>query len=315
MRLLKSSWLLLALLLLLVPHSATAQTAEQTETITFTLYNKTHTLTRPLDLLGNPADLNIIKEAITKSVQYYDRQWGAVAPTLWLQLLSIPSPLNRLAEAARFVTDVPEPGIDSTTGTSQDVCWIRIYNTPRLSDSARLKYTLAHELVHCYQGYLIPSLGNHGLPTDIATRTVDDWWLEGSADWLAPHVYPMPEDMSTNRQWIFGNSHTHHLIDGGHSYDEMFFWESLERSLGGLRGPLDILTGMPARCLRTSRLFEPTRRHRHLVQRFRARGGTRQFAPPDRWRCRLWRQCGELERRACLACTQYVCHRPVFHPD
>ncbi len=249
MRLLKHLWLLFILLILAAPLPISAQNTADTVTETFTLYGLTHTLSHPSVMTGFPGNLNDIYTAITAAVNYYDEKWQAVTPRLWLEIRpsdEVRSPEGHIAQAAEMITDVPSPGQGVTHTTRQDVCRIRIFWNRQLRDSEVLHYVLSHEVAHCYQGYLIPSVGHNGFPSDSALRQFDNWWIEGSADWLALHVpgTTTPGSYVSRRLTAFFQTHRNNLIRAVHSYDGVFFWESLENSLG-LRGALDVLTNIP----------------------------------------------------------------------
>lgn len=67
------------------------------------------------------------------------------------------------------------------TFTTPNVCIVRVYMQTAI-DAALFPFVMAHEIAHCYQEEYITEAEN--------TSFADDWWAEGSAEWLAATVYP-----------------------------------------------------------------------------------------------------------------------------
>jgi hypothetical protein len=235
--------LTLCLWLGFVPIRVSAQAATVVET--FNLYGMAHVLSHPADMSQFVGDVATIEDAIGTSVNTYNALWHSVNPSLWLDL-RLETSGSLLAVGGRIRGEgVPVPGTNPTRTAVRDICHVVVYNAAALRNASEMRFTIAHEMAHCYQGYLVTTIPSTGLPDDDANK----WWIEGSAEWLATHVYPEPAS-STAAAGYAANFHDNHifsLIGGGTpviSYDALYFWEGAERSIGKVAA-LSILANIP----------------------------------------------------------------------
>lgn len=122
------------------------------------------------------------------------------------------------------------------TGLNLDptLCAIEIY-PPFVSDPARLS-TIAHELAHCYQYYR--QIGDVHLRFDPPSM---NWWVEGSAEWMASIVYPLQFPTMPQSSFVYSND----VLTG--SYDNLYWWSFLAspQGLGSQDAVISFLRGVP----------------------------------------------------------------------
>lgn len=191
---------------------------------------------------GVGANKDTIISALADAITVYERLWGR-SPTrmpIFLELSTEDlsrSISGRLAEAGRDTTSVP----DMRGGAAErEVCLVRVFNDPALTNEGVLRYTVAHELAHCYQAYRIR--GAYPLPSDAAL----DWWIEGSAEWLAAEVYPEYADAAIidGIKTAFADNRIVSVINAPYKYDAYFFWVYLAQALSR-EGTMTFLKNMP----------------------------------------------------------------------
>lgn len=68
-------------------------------------------------------------------------------------------------------------------------CVVTVYRAAETRSAAALKFTVAHELAHCYQFAIRSELRSTSGPRR-ATADPNAWWVEGSAEYLASTIYP-----------------------------------------------------------------------------------------------------------------------------
>jgi len=232
------SRLMVALLVVLgvMPFSVSAQSPSSDEVDEwFTLYSKTHVLTRPANASLITFDVEVIKQAINRSVSIFGPLWEQFMPDIWLEL--IPTTDGPRASAAYDVFDAPVPGNTPRRFSRRPICRIQVYNKISLEDASGQQFIIAHEMAHCYQYKLVPItrviFRNDGTPAPTAQL----WWAEGSATWLATKVYSLPNDngVFSRLSGSFAQHHGDSLLgstDYQFAYDALFFWEALDRSIG-----------------------------------------------------------------------------------
>ena len=120
------------------------------------------------------------------------------------------------------------------TATRPVACRVTVYNYLL---SSRLLFDIAHEMAHCYQQFYIGGAQNYAV-------TGTEWWVEGSAEWMALLAYP-------NAEWSnldvvkYGSSHRQYLF--ALAYDAVFFWQFLAgpTGLGSVQAAIEFLRAMP----------------------------------------------------------------------
>jgi hypothetical protein len=171
---------------------------------------------------GNP---EMLRTALTRAEAIYERLFGPTPMKIFAEFVKTQHPRGAdvLGEAGKLTVDVPAPGTNRRN--SETVCSITIYNVPGNRSDTSLAITVAHEFVHCYQGFLMredpPLLG----------KKERAWWIEGSAEWLAQKVYPELDVSPEVNAWqsTFINNLGESLMNENYSYDAMYFWHALER--------------------------------------------------------------------------------------
>lgn len=98
------------------------------------------------------------------------------------------------------------------------------------------KQTIAHEMGHCFQIWNMQPEGKQ-------PWSVNDWWGEGSAEWLGNLVYP-----TVNYEWRWGSAFDLHSPD--HSlfdldYENFIFFQSMENQISAT-GVVSFLKMIPA---------------------------------------------------------------------
>jgi hypothetical protein len=193
------------------------------ELATFRAGGREHTINYPATAAESPQAQAVI-QAVRRTLPIYNRLWGIESPEVYVKVLTAADG-DTLAEAGREdAATFPVPGEDSPV--TRDVCLITVYNNAETRDAGELRFTVAHEIAHCYQGYAIPTFTGY--------IDEDGWWTEGSAEWLATHVYraSSTSPLLADYQDEFVENHDTNLIDGETEYDGMYFWHSLEAQLG-----------------------------------------------------------------------------------
>jgi hypothetical protein len=171
---------------------------------------------------GNP---DMLRTALTRAEAIYESLFGPTPMKIFAEFVKTQHSdgAGVLGEAGKLTVDVPAP--NTNRRNSETVCSITIYNVPGNQSDASLAITVAHEFVHCYQGFLMredpPLLG----------KKERAWWIEGSAEWLAQKVYPELDVSPEVNAWQskFINNLGESLTNENYSYDAMYFWHALER--------------------------------------------------------------------------------------
>ncbi|MBE2193468.1 MAG: hypothetical protein IAE83_04765 [Anaerolinea sp.] len=123
----------------------------------------------------------MVQDILTKYTQLWSSTHRADFQTAII-LLDTLSPNNYQAEANLSERDTAIELTDVTyTFTTPKVCVVWVYMQAAI-EAAIFPFILAHEIAHCYQEAYIGEADN--------SRDADDWWVEGSAEWLAALVYP-----------------------------------------------------------------------------------------------------------------------------
>jgi hypothetical protein len=179
--------------------------------------------------------VDVIMEAASLSVEQYNGYGPDPINTIYMVITDLPGydrydhifRPSLFAAADEFDTSLPST-----------VCHVGIFPFGLQGDPESLKQTIAHEMFHCYQyKNLRPQTRN--LPNEI-----NDWWVEGSAEFFGATVYP-----TNNDEFIF-NDDFQADVPGATlfemTYDNYLFFQFLAREGGfGLPGVIDILRELP----------------------------------------------------------------------
>ncbi len=235
----------------LLPQPASAQTPTYDMVDkSFTLYGKTHVLTRPADASQIAFNIEPLKEAIAHAVSVYSALWEPFAPDLWLEL----DPGTDTISAGAFYgsrSDVPVPGSTPRRFTNKAVCYVRIFNKIARQDAEGQQFIIAHEIAHCYQFKFVPIANTVLRSGSESAELAQQWWSEGSATWLATKAYhnlPANDPVFNRLSSNFAQHHADSLLgstDYQFSYDGLFFWEAMEHNIGASL-TLKFLATLPA---------------------------------------------------------------------
>ncbi len=160
-------------------------------------------------------------EAVTDAAPIFERL-GEMTDTVLIF-----SPLESLAETLADTS--------GTTASCSIMIWPNAYRDAASADD--FKFTIAHELFHCFQGANLPS------PRRVEDHNDHLWWREGTAEYYANVVYP-DVDLE-HRDWLDefdARSLGENLF--AMSYENYLFFQYLEHPLG-VEGILDLLNEMP----------------------------------------------------------------------
>jgi len=117
-------------------------------------------------------------------------------------------------------------------------CYVAIFPSAA-SEPTSLPFVLAHELFHCYQ-YTNLSPQESGPPPE-----VNEWWVEGSANYFASVVYPANNFEWEYAGWFDRRSERRSLLRL--SYDNYLFFQYLALQQGFQpEGIVELLRRMPA---------------------------------------------------------------------
>jgi hypothetical protein len=148
------------------------------------------------------------------------------------------------ADAAIFpVSDIPDITGD-TIITETQACHIRVYIN--VITMAYARFTLAHELSHCFQDYYFHAAFEAG------SLEASGWWVEGTAEWFASLVYPdlafgALRDGVAEAEWIYAEqglavTDTLSEADFYAGYGAVYFWQHLADE----KHPIEMLHSLTA---------------------------------------------------------------------
>ncbi len=208
----------------------------------------------------NPIDENWVMSALTEASAIYNPLFGGgLGAQARIFVAMKPGRLSDQPDVIARANRVQDRLLPTTTNTlgpvsREDLCYVEVFE--RYTDNAQIiKYTIAHELAHCYQGYNMAAAA----PSLEVPPAETQWWMEGSAEWLATQVYPAPlEGGMTSYQQFFEEHRGINLIGGDFKYDGVFFWGFLRRRLGAAAA-VDILRNIPTDVASYPRYFHENR--------------------------------------------------------
>lgn len=175
-------------------------------------------------------------EATKESLTEYDALGPVDDTTLYFSLLNVPES-NAAASNADF------GGIAMTTlaGFSQalqESCPIYIHPWGiEAEDIDDFKQSIAHEIFHCFQFW---NLNSQSLGVAVS---VNDWWVEGTAEYYSNVVYPCINNEHSSHADFADRSRENWLFDL--SYDANIFFQHYANTSGGPSGLLSFLQGLP----------------------------------------------------------------------
>jgi hypothetical protein len=174
----------------------------------------------------------VIMEAASRSVEQYNGYGPDPINTVYMVLTDLAAYDER---RGRFQPDVYAAADDYV---SPSTCHVGIFPHGIEGSPESLQQTIAHEMFHCYQ-YKDLRPQTVGLPNEI-----NNWWVEGSAEFFGATVYP-----DNNDEFQF-NGDFQAAVAGATlfemSYENYLFFQFLAREGRlGQTGVIDILRGMP----------------------------------------------------------------------
>jgi len=200
-----------------------------TDRVQFFNYDgKTHVIAWPAGP-EHPISREVIIEAVQKSLEVYKRLFGQALPvrayiSVYPGVASHDASL--LGAAGRTSRRVPTA--PNTLGPVEEVCRVEVFQPRRPFTIEEMKFTLAHEIAHCFQAFFIRA----AFPVQDPEPAQIKWWTEGTAEWLAMLVYPPAGASSANHRTMFVDNRGLDLVGGSFSYDAAFFWSFLGAYLG-----------------------------------------------------------------------------------
>jgi hypothetical protein len=176
--------------------------------------------------------MDVIMDAASRSVEQYNGYGPDPLTTVYMVITDLAA---YSSTRGRFEPDVFAAAQDATRPTT---CHIGIFPHGLEGSPESLQQTIAHEMFHCYQyTNLRPQTIN--LP-----NAINDWWVEGTAEFFGATVYP-----TNNDEFIFNDDFQANAPDQllfQMSYENYLFFQYLARQGGlDLEGVIDILRGMP----------------------------------------------------------------------
>lgn len=183
-------------------------------------------------VLGREETARQYVEAIQRAKAVYNPLWSQDTTPFKIFLDLVGDP----AEGEYAMTQLETISLPATTDMTdaatlglagrQEVCRIRVYNSPEFANEPSTRHNAAHELVHCYQKSLISEGALMSLSFE--SPQVGLWWFEGSAEWMASLVYPARDS------FIAGETITNFLQDVRQKksffefdYTAKYFWHYL----------------------------------------------------------------------------------------
>jgi hypothetical protein len=121
-------------------------------------------------------------------------------------------------------------------------CYVFVFPVPANRVAAVLRFTLAHEIVHCFQ-FAINTSSIRAVKTLKTTdRDPNLWWVEGTAEWFASRLYPpIGSPIAANiRDFYIINNQTLYDKD----YENFWFFQFLAQHRGE-RAVLNLMRDIP----------------------------------------------------------------------
>jgi hypothetical protein len=209
--------LCLAFLTVLSGEVAHAQPGLTEEPLT--IAGVSHVLVYPAS--ETAARMTAMRRTMDVVIDRYVRLTGVTAPKIALVFTGGP-PYRPGVLAAAGPKDKPEDPYD---------CYVRVFDMPENSVISALRFTVAHEIAHCFQFAL------NSASIDLVKRIKQDgfidpnlWWIEGSAEWMASRVYaPVGNPISRTLRDFYIITNQSPIIS---DYENYWFFAFMGRFLG-----------------------------------------------------------------------------------
>ena len=182
------------------------------------------------------------REAVDRSIAallpLFDAGASAAPFQVVIDLLAATGDGDEVFEADAGIEALDEVGEPLGDGalTDAEACHVRVYT--HVVPEAYLPFTIAHEMAHCFQDHYLNAAFN-------AADAASDWWVEGTAEWMATLVYPAlatpaMRDGVSEPEWLYAEDHFVSVTDttsandfyGG--YGAVYFWQFLSTEVGGV---------------------------------------------------------------------------------
>lgn len=134
-------------------------------------------------VISYPAEISLskvqtVRRVLDNTLSRYSALFGITSPRIAVIFsTTLASDPTTLAAAGPRPADSPLP---------YD-CFMYVYPHPSNNNPSIFRFTLAHELAHCFQFAVNPAsiaaINSSGSDANL-------WWVEGSAEWLASLIYP-----------------------------------------------------------------------------------------------------------------------------
>jgi hypothetical protein len=181
--------------------------------------------------------MGVIMDAAQKSVEQYNGYGPDPINTVYMVYTDLPY-LER--STSRFLSNIfaAAYNFDPASPSAASNCRIGIFPHGIEGSPESLQQTIAHEMFHCYQ------YKNLRPQTISLPNAINNWWVEGTAEFFGATVYP-----ENNDEFIF-NDDFQAAVSGATlfemSYENYLFFQFLAREGGlGQDGVIDILRVMP----------------------------------------------------------------------
>lgn len=175
-----------------------------------------HAIQSPVDV--SPSQVQTVRQVLANTLPRYSA------------LFAIPSP----SIGVIFTHTAPdEAGTLAAAGPRRNAadpfeCFVYIYTQSDNRNPSAFRFTVAHEIAHCFQFAVNPAsiaaLGHTGV--------IDPnlWWVEGTAEWLASRIYPpIGNPIARNIRNFYGISSQSPLI---YQYENYWFFNFYGRHFG-----------------------------------------------------------------------------------
>lgn len=188
-------------------------------------------------------------------------------------IFGIPSP----SIGVRFTHEAPpHTGTLAAAGPRRNAsdpfrCYISIYDQPENLSANSFRFTLAHEIAHCFQ-FEVNSAAAPALATAASSEPDPTlWWVEGTAEWLAAQIYlPIGNPIEKNVREFYMISNQSPLI---YKYENYWFFAFYATTYGeiAMRNFMRTVPGDEAGQLRFLNSVQATpdmmQRYARLIQR------------------------------------------------
>lgn len=168
-------WFHLAIIGLYLSLGLATAAAQEELSVPVVVDGVSHVIAYPPDT--SLSKIQTVRRVLETALPRFTARFGGVSPRIAMVFTNTP-PSDPATLAAA--------GPRRAGSTLPYDCWVYIYRSTGNNNSAIFRFTLAHEIVHCFQFQVNPAS-----IASIASGADDNaWWVEGSAEWLAARIYP-----------------------------------------------------------------------------------------------------------------------------